>query len=86
MTRAMAPIVFGECVVRTDPARAHVLLMTPPGSLAERAAIDALAPAFGDCVVQGGRFTATRPILRGLVAISYYRLAHAARVAPGAGR
>jgi hypothetical protein len=84
MSAIVAPIVFGECAVRTDPSHAHALVMAPPGSSQEKAMLEALAAALGSCVAQGGQFAATRPMLRGIIAISYYRVAHAPRLAPGA--
>jgi hypothetical protein len=75
----MAPLIFGECAVRTDPANTHALLMTWPGSAEEKTAFGALAAALDSCVVQGAQFTATRSVMRGLIALGYYRVAHAPR-------
>lgn len=82
----LAPQMFGECAVRTDPAGAHRLLMTTAGSAAESSALRALQAAFGHCVTQGSQFTASRESLRGIVALSYYRLAHAPRVQPAGAK
>jgi hypothetical protein len=83
LNRVMAPIVFGECAVRSDPRDAHALIMAERGSAEERAVIGSLAPALSSCVVQGAQFTVTPSVLRGLAAISYYRVAHAPRVIAG---
>lgn len=81
----LAPQVFGECVVRTDPANAHGLIVAEPGSASEGSALKALAPAFSHCVMAGARFEADRAFMRGILAVSYYRIAHAPRVRqPGA--
>jgi hypothetical protein len=79
LNNVMAPTIFGECAVRTDPAHAHALIHSWAASAEETAAFDALGAAFSNCLGQGAHFTATRSTLRGLVAISYYRIAHAPR-------
>lgn len=81
MANIMAPAIFGECAIRTDPRDAHSLIMAAAGSTEEASSFAALRLAFSDCLLQGGQFTATRSVLRGLLAISYYRLAHAPRIA-----
>jgi hypothetical protein len=70
---------FGECVVRADVRAAHALLMTRPSTPGEVAAFNALRPVFNNCVRQGQEFSLNRIMLRGTVALNYYRLAHAAR-------
>ena len=80
LNNVMAPIIFGECAVRTDPANAHALIISEPSSAEETAYISALAAAFDNCLTKGAQFTASRSVLRGLIAISYYRIAHAPRV------
>lgn len=84
-TELLAPLVFGECVVRTDPANAHRLLMTESGSADESATFGVLGPALSNCVTEGSRMTATKRALREAVALNFYRLAHAPRVQPIAG-
>jgi hypothetical protein len=80
LNNVMAPIIFGECAVRADPMNAHALIMSSPASAEETASFAALGEAFSDCLAKGSQFTATRSMLRGVLAISYYRLAHAPRV------
>jgi hypothetical protein len=72
---------YGECVVRTDPAGAHALLRTEPESAAEAAAIGALRPALGNCLPDGQTLSFGKFIIRGTVAMNFYRLANAPRVA-----
>jgi hypothetical protein len=84
-SNAMAPHVFAECVVRTDPAKAHELLMTEPASAGERSAFDALAPALSNCLARDLKFTALRGAMRDLIALNYYRLAHGPRIDAVAG-
>ncbi len=71
---------FGECVVRADPAGAHALLVdSPVASDAETAAIKALAPVIPKCVASGETVKFNRAMVRGTIAIAYYRLAMAAK-------
>lgn len=76
----MAPLIFGECVVRTDPANAHKMLVADAGSLQESAAIQALRPALAHCIDQGGDLSLAVKDLRNSLALNYYRLARAPRV------
>lgn len=80
----MAPLIFGECIVRTDPANAHKLLMTLPASAEETSVIGALQPSFSNCVAEGQQLSTTRSVVRDVVALNYYRLARAPRVQPAA--
>lgn len=74
---------YGECVVRQNPEAARYWLLTPPDTPEETSRIKALSPAFSDCLGEGStKFN--RVIMRGAVAINYYRLAMAT-VVPGAG-
>lgn len=74
---------FGECVVRMDPSSAHALLVTTPESADEAAHFSLLQPALGECLPEGKTLTFGKVVLRGSIAVSYYRLAHAARGAGG---
>lgn len=69
--------VYGECVVRKDPVTAWSWLVAKPGSSAETDAIARLGPAFGDCLVSGKTLNFPKDVLRGSIAINYYRLAKA---------
>lgn len=77
---SMTPYIFAECAVRADPGNAHRLLMADVNSASETSAFAALAPAFGQCVAEDAKINSSRTVLRGLIALSYYRLAHAPRV------
>lgn len=68
---------FGECVARADPINAHRLLTTLPVSVEEDAAVQALYPHLPACVPAGKKVTINVDIVRGAVALSYYRLAKA---------
>jgi hypothetical protein len=72
---------FGECVVRSEPAHSHALLMTGPTSAEEIAAFKSLMPKFGSCLTAGQSLAFPKATLRGTIAMNYYRLAHAPRVA-----
>jgi hypothetical protein len=72
---------FGECVVRSDPANSYALLMAEPDSVQEGAAFKAMRPTFGGCLAAGEKLEFSKSTLRGTIAMNYYRLAHAPRVA-----
>jgi hypothetical protein len=84
-TELTLPLVFGECVVRTDPQNAHRLLSTKANSSEEKAALSSLQIAFQDCVIEGSQISRNRSAVRDLVALNYYRLARAPRVQQTAG-
>lgn len=69
---------FGECVVRVSPNAADSLVRSPVYSAAEQVAYRALATA--TCLQEGQKVEFSRDVLRGTVAMNYYRLAHAPRV------
>lgn len=68
---------FGECVVRRDPAATKAWLLTKPESAEETSAASKAAPALGSCLVAGEKLTFSKHVLRGTIAINYYRLAMA---------
>ena len=68
---------FGECVVRTDPSGSHALLMTQVVSPEETAALKAVVPAFSSCVPAQRTLSFDKTVIRGAVALNYYRLAKA---------
>jgi hypothetical protein len=68
---------FGECVARADPLSSHLLLTTLPVSPEEDAAVQALYPHLPACVPAGKKVTINVDVVRGAVALSYYRLAKA---------
>lgn len=72
---------LGECVVRLSPAGAKTLLSTEPETPAEAGGFDALRPAIAQCLPEGRTLALGKLVLRGTIALNYYRLAHAARSA-----
>jgi hypothetical protein len=80
LNNLMAPIIFAECAVRTDPENAYAVIMSERASAEETASFNAMQPAFNSCLVRGLQFTTTRSVLRGLLALSHYRIAHAPRL------
>ena len=69
---------YGECVVRLDAAGAKTLLLADPDSPEEAARFGALKPAMANCLPEGHTLKFGKVALRGSIAVSYYRLAHAA--------
>ena len=76
---------YGECVVRARPAEARALLGTAPDSTEESARFTALRPALARCLSEGQTLSFGRTVLRGTIAVNYYRLALAARAIPAGG-
>jgi hypothetical protein len=76
---------FGDCVVRALPAQARALVVSEVDSDSEQRAFAALMPALGGCLVQGSQLSFSRPMLRGVIAESLYRLSIAAAAVPSAG-
>jgi hypothetical protein len=76
---------FGECVVRLNPAAARALLLTRPETPEERAAFAPMGTAFGTCMPEGVTVSFSKVVIRGTVALNYYRLAQAAQGAPVPG-
>ena len=72
---------FGECVVRTDPANSFALVMAEPGSIEDKSRMGALTGTLGACVPQGHTLSFDRMLIRGTIAVNYFRLAAAARSA-----
>jgi hypothetical protein len=67
---------FGECVVRKNPADANQLVRSEINSADEKAAFQALMPAFSDCLDKGVEITFSEEVLRGVVAYNFYVLGH----------
>lgn len=68
MVQAQAMNALVDCVTFKATQGADMLLRTVPGTSPERAAAIALAPVFGDCMVQGQTFKMTPLTIRALVA------------------
>jgi len=75
--RALAAL--GECVVRLNPADAKALLLTMPETDAEAAGFGTLTPTVAQCLPEGRTISLGKLVLRGTIAVNYYRLAHGAR-------
>lgn len=69
---------YGECVVRTNPAAAKALLVTKPETPAETDSFGALRDALAECAPEGMTITFGKLVLRGTIAVNYYRLMQAA--------
>jgi hypothetical protein len=72
---------YGECIVRADPAGAKAVLFSKPQKPDEAAAFKALMPALQNCMPAGSTLSFGPLPLRGALAINYFRLAYAPRVA-----
>jgi hypothetical protein len=72
---------YGECIVRTAPAEAGRLVRSGITTPQEDSAFAALKPALSSCLFQGQTGKFSRDVLRGTVALNYYRLAKAPRAA-----
>ena len=73
--------MIGECAVRADPTGARNLLKARLNSKDEDAAVQALTPAFASCLPKGAQVRFNILSLRGTVAVNYYRLALAPKLA-----
>jgi hypothetical protein len=73
---------LADCAVRADPAAALRLVATLDGTMAEADAFRTLVPRVSGCVVAGQELKFSRPMLRGLVAETLYRLSVAQRAGP----
>jgi hypothetical protein len=82
---AIAGQQFGECVVRANPPAVRSVFATKVGDGAELEAIKALSAVLPACVPAGKRLSIDRNSLRGILALSYYRMAMAARGVGWAG-
>ena len=76
---------YGECVVRLNPTGARALLLTTPATAEETAQFGALREALGICMPEGATVAFGKAVLRGTIAINYYRLAKAAETSRPVG-
>ena len=67
--------IYGECVVRVSPTHAKALLVTEPETAAENDGFKAIQPALAQCMPEGQTMTLDKFVVRGIVAVNYYRLA-----------
>ena len=68
---------LGECVVRAAPDASSKLVRSAVAGPDESAAFEALNPALASCLSAGQTFAFSPELLRGAVALNYYRLAKA---------
>lgn len=69
---------YGECIVRQQPEKARLWLLTSPGVPEEMSRINDIASAFAPCLpASAGKVRFSRTTMRGAVAINYYRLSMA---------
>ena len=68
---------YGECVARNEPLNVRLLTFSNPNSIDEVAALKALMPKFSDCLTAGNQFKTNKTMMRGTLALAYYRLARA---------
>lgn len=74
---------FSDCVVHKDAPLSRALILAPVASDRERAALAALKPYFGPCMVEGLKVEFSKAMLFGLIAESLYRTSMAAAKASG---
>jgi hypothetical protein len=65
---------FADCVVRAAPAQARALILSDVTTREEVQAFRSLGATFNSCLVRGAEVRFSRPVLRGLIAESLYRL------------
>ena len=75
---------FGECVARHDPANTKAWLFSKSASRDEAGILQALSPSFSACLTEGQKINFNREMLRGAVAVNFYRLAMAKPASAGA--
>ena len=68
---------FADCIVRSAPDEVLGLLGTKVASAAEAASFGGLGPTMNACLTKDVSLTFSRPILRGVLAESLYRLSAA---------
>lgn len=72
LTQAKAMMAFSDCSVVNDVAHADGLLRTLPGSIEEREAARALAPALGRCLRQGQQVSLSAVSIRAFIAYAMW--------------
>jgi len=73
---------YGECVVRRDPMKVRDWLFSKSGSAAEDQAIQNIAESLSACLTDGQKLNFKRNVLKGAMAVNYYRLAMAKPITP----
>jgi hypothetical protein len=70
---------FGDCVVKTKPAQAQALLMTPPASPQQTRAVSAIVGKYSSCLKYSGEMHLSPVLFRGAIAESLWRATAAGR-------
>jgi hypothetical protein len=68
LPRAKALAAFADCLSFADPINADALVRATAGSVAEQAALAAITPSLGKCVVQGQSVKLNRATVRAFAA------------------
>ncbi|NII58327.1 hypothetical protein FHR74_001781 [Sphingomonas aerolata] len=68
---------LGDCVARSSPVAAHVLLISRPWSLQDTGAADQLKPAIASCLGEGKTIRLTRRALRAYIGEAMFKLVSA---------
>lgn len=80
-TSRMFALGFAGCVLGHNSGVMQALFQTAPGGTEEKAAIIAMAPSFGQCVMEGQSLKLSAPTLRNQLAeVAYYALMAAQNV------
>lgn len=73
-TYYLALIDVADCAVRADVISSRKLVLSEVASSQEVQAFEALTPKLGSCLTKGVELKFSRPVLRGYIAESLYRL------------
>jgi hypothetical protein len=65
---------YAQCVVRSNPTGAFAAIRTDVGSDAETAAVKALVPVLGSCLVAGQNINLNNDTVRSIAAVGLYRI------------
>ena len=68
---------LGDCVARSSPVAAHVLLISRPWSLQDTGAAEQLKPAIASCLGEGKTIRLTRRALRAYIGEAMFKLVSA---------
>ncbi|MEA3034471.1 MAG: hypothetical protein QOH04_226 [Sphingomonadales bacterium] len=65
--------IFADCIVKTKPAQAQALLMTPPNSPQQTRAVSAIVGQYSSCLKYSGEMQLSPTLFRGAIAESLWR-------------
>jgi hypothetical protein len=66
-------VVFGDCVVRLDPAATRAFVMARPATSEEARAVASLGASFNRCVSPGDQIQFSKTVLQGALAEALYK-------------